>query len=70
MAVEDPDGGIRPAHQRGFSVLFGLSARDLLAASFVEVDGYDSLGATVGSALRSLATLLGPCGAGRPCGAS
>lgn len=70
LSVGDPDGGIRPAHQLGFTVVFGLSAGQQATASFVEVDGYDSFGAIVGSSLQSLATLLGPCGAGRPCGSS
>jgi hypothetical protein len=70
LSVGDPDGGIRPAHQSGFTVVFGLSAGQQVTASFVEVDGYDSFGSIVGSTLQSLATLLGPCGAGRPCGSS
>ncbi|HET9681357.1 MAG TPA: hypothetical protein VFP19_04900 [Candidatus Limnocylindrales bacterium] len=70
LSIGDPDGGIRPAHQLGFTVVFGLSVGQQASASFVEVDGYDSSGAIVGSSLQSLATLLGPCGAGRPCGSS
>lgn len=67
LAVEDPDGGIRPARAKAFSMLIGLSDAALRDAFLVEVDAYDATGATIGSALHSL---YERCGAGRPCNSS